>query len=60
VSWPGSISAKPPIWRSAICLTGTVRTSAERQDAQRAAWSVPGVTEVENHLTIASQPGPPR
>ncbi len=35
-----------------VVLRGNVRTYAERQDAQRAAWSVPGVSHVDNHLTL--------
>ena len=35
-----------------VILRGSVRTYLERQDAQRAAWSVPGVSHVENHLTL--------
>jgi osmotically-inducible protein OsmY len=35
-----------------IILTGTVRSYAERQEAERAAWASPGVTQVDDHLTI--------
>lgn len=36
-----------------IVLSGKVRSWTERQDAERAAWSAPGVTAVENQLEIA-------
>jgi osmotically-inducible protein OsmY len=33
-------------------LRGTVRSFAERRDAERAALNAPGITEVENKLTV--------
>lgn len=33
-------------------LTGTVRSWTERKDAEDVAWSMPGVTDVENKLEI--------
>ena len=36
-----------------IILRGTVRSWAERQEAERVAWSAPGVTKVENHIVVS-------
>jgi osmotically-inducible protein OsmY len=36
-----------------VVLSGTVRCWVEREDAERVAWSAPGVTSVANQLTVA-------
>ena len=37
---------------SKVVLRGNVRSWAEREQAQQAAWAAPGVCEVENRLTV--------
>jgi osmotically-inducible protein OsmY len=38
---------------SKVILKGTVRSWAEREEAERAAWRAPGVTSVDNRIAIA-------
>ena len=39
---------------SKVTLRGTVRAWAERQEAERSAWAAPGVSNVENKITVLS------
>jgi hypothetical protein len=43
---------------SKVILSGPVRSWLERHEAERAAWSAPGVTRVEDR--IVAHPWPPR
>ncbi|RYE52531.1 MAG: BON domain-containing protein, partial [Sphingobacteriales bacterium] len=37
---------------SHVTLSGTVRSFAEKTDAEKAAWSAPGITELESNIDI--------
>ena len=36
-----------------VILSGTVRSWAEHQEAERTAWATPGVVKVENHIVVS-------
>lgn len=40
---------------SKVTIKGSVRSSAEKRDAENAVWAAPGVTEVDNQLRIESR-----
>jgi osmotically-inducible protein OsmY len=37
-----------------VTLSGNVRSWVEREEVEDAVWAAPGVTKIENHLTISS------
>jgi osmotically-inducible protein OsmY len=47
---------KTPLWKRGtgkVVLKGDVRSWAEREEAEKAAWREPGVTQVEDQIRIA-------
>lgn len=48
-----SSHVKAHVTHGVVSLRGAVKTHAEHAEALRAAWSAPGVTNVEDHINIA-------
>jgi osmotically-inducible protein OsmY len=38
---------------SEVTLKGTVRSWIEREEAERVAWSAPGITKVEDRIVVS-------
>ena len=45
---------KAQVTHGVVSLRGTARSRAEYEEAMRATWAAPGVTKVEDHITIGS------
>jgi osmotically-inducible protein OsmY len=43
---------------SKVILRGTVRSWTEREAAERAAWSAPGIAMLENHIVVKPETAP--
>jgi len=43
-----------------VVLHGEVHSAAEREEAEKIAWSAPGVTDVANHILVAEAVSPGR
>jgi osmotically-inducible protein OsmY len=43
---------KVEVQGSKVILRGTVQSWAEKEEAERATWSAPGISEVESHIVV--------
>ena len=53
VRLPGTEERPDPEVARDVVLRGTVRSWAEREEAERAAWLAPGVTRVDNRIAVS-------
>ena len=50
----GELTAQlPKVEGDRVILEGTVRSWFEKHEAERVAWSAPGVTSVENRIIVS-------